>query len=108
MGYVVNSHLLAASIISRHNTPDDILDTTELSLLREFCINPSQADAILRSHDMIDGPGDELGSKAQQKGSLVAYVIARHETERPALSEEEVAMLKDWFEKGGAGEGSVS
>ena len=57
---------------------------------------------------MNDGPGEELGSGAQQKGSLAGYVIARNGTERPALGEEEVVMLREWFEKGGAGEGSVS
>ena len=57
---------------------------------------------------MIDGPDAELGSGAQQKGSLAGYVIARRGTERPALSKEEVVMLREWFESGGAGEGSMS
>ncbi|KAL9107688.1 MAG: hypothetical protein Q9187_008393 [Circinaria calcarea] len=113
MGLLISTHTLGPSIIARHNTPAAILDASELSLLRSFCLDPSRKDTILREHDvvddqgqlrehdMVDTQGQGVGIKAQRGVSLAGYVIGRHGTERPALSEEEVGMLREWFESGG-------
>ncbi|KAL9117694.1 MAG: hypothetical protein Q9187_005764 [Circinaria calcarea] len=89
MGLLISTHTLGPSIIARHNTPAAILDASELSLLRSFCLDPSRKDTVLREHDVVDDQGQGVGIKAQRGVSLAGYVIGRHGTEQPALSEEE-------------------
>ena len=105
MGFVIRSHLLAASIIARQHNPDTrIFDDSELDLLQEFCANPTKREEILVKHDMVDESGTPAGSRAQKTGSLAGFCIARHGTDNPALQEAEIEMLRNWFHRGGAGD----
>lgn len=71
-------------------------------MLKEFCRDPSNNDAILVDHDMKDEGDQRPGTKAtQQRGSLVGLIAARHGTSEPALTEDEVQELRDWFGQGG-------
>ncbi len=102
IGSMISSHTLATSIISRHGTPDAVLDTEELSMLKEFCRDPSKRDVILADNDMKDEAGQRPGTKAlQQRRSLVGLIIARYGTSEPALTKDEIQDLKDWFGQGG-------
>ncbi|MCJ1296008.1 hypothetical protein MMC34_007573 [Xylographa carneopallida] len=107
MGFVMRSHLLAASIIARHATPENqILDDNELGILQEFCADPAKKDELLLKHGMNE-VGKPAGSGTQDMGSLAGHCVARHGTDNPALNDEEIRMLRNWFERGGAGSGEV-
>lgn len=93
VGSMIATHTLATSIMTRHGTSDPVLDAHELTMLKEFCNDPSQKDAILAKYGMMD-PG--LGW--EKKGSLVGFLIARHETSTPGLTGAEVQALREWFE----------
>ncbi|MCJ1473569.1 hypothetical protein MMC13_002220 [Lambiella insularis] len=99
MGEVIRDHLLAASIIARHNTPNDILDDSELSILEDFCADPTRKDAVMRDHGVLIDP---VG-----KNSLAGYCVSRHGTENPAFLDEEIEMLRAWFGRGGRKEGGM-
>ena len=102
---------MAADIINRdkaHPSVTDwdhqrILGPPELLRLQRFCADPSSKDAILRDEDMVDEPGARPGTKAHSKGSLAGFLIAHHGTERPALEDREIEMLRKWFESGEPG-----
>lgn len=79
--------------MTRQGTPDPVLDAHELTMLKQFCNDPSQKDAILEKYDMMD-PG--LGW--EKKRSLVGLLIARHGTSTPGLTGAEVQALREWFE----------
>ncbi|KAJ9646639.1 hypothetical protein H2201_000726 [Coniosporium apollinis] len=99
----IQAHTLANSIISGYNTNDAVLDTSELTLLRQFCIDRSVSnrDAILSERDMVDEPGTRPGEKAaRSKGSLAGFLIARYGTSEPGLEEREWEMLGEWFGSG--------
>lgn len=110
VGSALKSHTMAADIINRDKVGTSItdindqriLDASNLALLQRFCAAPSTKDEILRDEDMLDSPGDKVGSKALSKGHLVGYMIARHDTENPALEDREIEMLREWFERGEA------
>ncbi len=105
------SHTMAADIIDRDKTVPSVTDldhqrilgAPESHRLQRFCADPSSKDAILRDEDMVDEPGQLPGTKAHSKGSLAGFLIAHHETERPALEDREIEMLRKWFESGEAG-----
>lgn len=52
---------------------------------------------------MVDANGDRPGKKANEKGSLTGFVIARYGTGESALGEGDVERLRGWFEGGGVG-----
>lgn len=105
IGSMLSSHTLANNIISRHNTSDAVLDTKALTMLKNFCCDPSQKDTILTKSDMKDEPGQKPGTKAvKSKGSLVGMLIARYGTSEPGFTEGEVGELREWFEKDEDGE----
>lgn len=88
MGLLIRTHTLASSIISRHNTPHDILDAAALTKLKAFCTNPGQKDVLLRQWDMVDEPGQRAGTRANVvKGSLVGVLVARWGSGEEGLSE---------------------
>ncbi|KAK4971942.1 hypothetical protein LTR66_011351 [Elasticomyces elasticus] len=91
----IQAHTLANLIISRYNTNEAVLDSSELALLRLFCTDQSVSnrDAILVERDMVDEPGIRPGEKAAR-----SFVIARYGTHDPALQEWEWKMLKEWFD----------
>ncbi|KAJ0309266.1 hypothetical protein COL5a_012180 [Colletotrichum fioriniae] len=89
---MIESHTLAQEIINRNNDACPILDSDELSLLFDFVKDPSQARAILETRGLADDP--------TKSGSLVAYVISLHGTDKAALTDEEIQILKRWFENG--------
>ncbi|GKT53743.1 hypothetical protein ColTof4_05907 [Colletotrichum tofieldiae] len=89
---MIESHTLAQEIIARNNDPCPILDSDELALLSQFVAEPSQARALLEARGLADEP--------TKSGSLVAYAISLHGTDKAALTEEEIKTLKKWFEDG--------
>jgi hypothetical protein len=102
---LIKNHKLAHQIIATHPLGDaNILDGSELALLKLHVNDPSPSATrkLLEERDMLDlatttegaGEGVKKGTKAQKKyGSLVGYVIAND-----GFSEDEVEMLKVWFE----------
>ena len=95
---MINNHTLARNIIHRYHTDDEILDHDQLDLLKRFCEDTSQKDALLADADMTDEPDTRPGFKAADtRGNLAGFCIATYGTDRPALLEEEVQMLKSWF-----------
>lgn len=99
---MISSHTIATSIISRHDTPTAVLDAAELAMLRDFCSNPANKDAILVHHDMKDEAGQTPGARAlATKGSLVGFLISRYGSEEPGLTGKEIRELREWFEQGG-------
>lgn len=76
----IRAHILANSIISRYNTNDPILDSSELVLLQRFSTDRSASnrDAIPSERNVVDDPGTRPGEKAAVKeGSLVGLLVAR-------------------------------
>jgi len=99
-GWLIKNNKLAHQIISTHTlAPANVLDPPELALLKRYVNDPSPSAAqkLLEERDMLDTvepEGAKKGIKAQKKyGSLVGYVIANE-----GLSEEEIELLKVWFE----------
>ena len=99
---LISTHILASSIISRHNTSNAILDENELATLRSFCADPGHKDAILARLDMVDELGQRSGTRAATvKRSLVGLIVARYCTGEPALTDGEIEELRAWFGRGG-------
>jgi hypothetical protein len=96
------NHTLAQEIIARHNDPCPILDDDELSLLQQFIAKPSEARSILANRAVADDSGDSSSDNTKNSGSLVAYVMSKHETDNVGLTDDEIVMLREWFESGGA------
>lgn len=99
----LRAHTLANSIISRYNTNDAVLDSSELVLLQRFSTDRSASsrDVILSERNMVDEPGARPGEKAAaNEGSLVGLLVARYGTDEPGLEEWEWDMLKEWFNRG--------
>jgi hypothetical protein len=94
VGVMISNHTLAKEIIARHNDPCPILDDDELALLQQFVASPAEAGSILQARGLAHDP--------MKNGSLVAYVMSLHGTDRAALNEEEIQSLSEWFESGGA------
>ncbi|KAI8251548.1 hypothetical protein K4K58_008693 [Colletotrichum sp. SAR11_239] len=90
--HMIDTHTLAQEIIKRNNDPCPILDEDELALLSQFVADPSQAGALLRARGLAEEP--------TKSGSLVAHVISLHGTDKAALTNEEITLLKEWFENG--------
>ncbi|KAF9875579.1 hypothetical protein CkaCkLH20_06960 [Colletotrichum karsti] len=88
--HMIDTHTLAQEIINRNNDPCPILDENELSLLSQFVADPSQARALLEARGLSQEP--------TKSGSLVAYVISLHDTDKAALTDGEIKLLKEWFE----------
>ncbi|KAK1509825.1 uncharacterized protein CLUP02_03353 [Colletotrichum lupini] len=87
---MIESHTLAQEIINRNNDACPILDSDELSLLSDFVQDPSRARFLLETRGLADEP--------TKSGSLVAYVISLHGTDKAALTDEEIKILNRWFE----------
>ncbi|KAH8889188.1 hypothetical protein GQ53DRAFT_221033 [Thozetella sp. PMI_491] len=98
---MISTHTLAQEVIARHNDPCPVFDDDEITRLRRFVQEPTQARDLLREFDMLDTEGDSPGTAASSKGSLAGYIIASYGTEKSALSEGEVRTLKEWFDNGG-------
>ncbi|KAI8217907.1 hypothetical protein K4K53_008999 [Colletotrichum sp. SAR 10_77] len=90
--HMIDTHTLAKEIINRNNDLCPILDEEELALLCQFVADPSQAGALLEARGLAEEP--------TKSGSLVAYVISLHGTEKAALTDDEIALLKEWFKNG--------
>jgi len=103
VGEMLRCHTLAQETIARHDDPCPIFDSSELKLLGQYVMKPSQRETLLRERDMLDPPGtstQQLGCTANKKGSLMGYVIARQTTEDRPLRDGDMEMLKEWFESG--------
>ena len=98
---MVASHTLAKEIIERHNDPCPVLDDSCIHELRQFVNDPSRAQELLRELDFLDSPGVKPGETVSSKGSLTGYIMATYGTDKSALTDEEILMLKEWFENGG-------
>jgi hypothetical protein len=101
MPELLANHTLADAIIEHHPlAPANILDNSELALLRAYVCNPSNVKELLAQSDMVDKEGDRPGTRAQKRwGSLAGYVVAAG-----ALDEREIKLLKEWFDSGAAGD----
>ncbi|KAK2001372.1 hypothetical protein LX36DRAFT_653442 [Colletotrichum falcatum] len=86
---MIANRTLAKDFMARNSDPELVLDADELSLLKQFVNDPSRSNAILESRGLLADP--------KTSGSLVAYVMSLHDTERPALSTEDISTLKEWF-----------
>ena len=103
----IANHTMAVDIIRRDSAPPDvtfidelrILDGRELRLLSRLCFAPDQKDQILRENGMADEVGKKAGTMCIGKGSLAGYLIATYGTEGAGLREEDVVMLREWFER---------
>ncbi|KAF1923623.1 uncharacterized protein M421DRAFT_425681 [Didymella exigua CBS 183.55] len=95
---MVRDKTLAANIIKFHNHPtsDSILDGENLSLLQRFVEEPSKREQVLRD----EGIEPEESLKGKQ-ASLVAYAVwahGREEMNGGILKEEDLELLRLWFE----------
>ncbi len=98
---MVASHTLAKEIIARHNDPCPVFDDSSILELRQFVDDPSRAQELLRGMAVLDPPGVEPGETASSKGSLTGFIMATYGTDKSALTDEEILMLKEWFGNGG-------
>ena len=98
---MLSSKTLATNIIKYHNHPnsDSILDDSNLSLLEAFVRDPSQRTQILAQEGIdVNGPleGKQVG--------LAAYAVWAHGKNKAeggsVLKEEDVELLRRWFESG--------
>ncbi|OLN81628.1 hypothetical protein CCHL11_05573 [Colletotrichum chlorophyti] len=89
---MISTHTLAQEIINRNEDPAPVLDADELSLLSQFVADPTQGRALLEARGLADD--------VTKSGSLVAYVISVHGTDKAALNDEEISLLEKWFENG--------
>lgn len=101
---MIRDKTLAENIITYHNHPtsDSILDDDNLKMLRRFVEDPSKREQIL-SDEGID-PDESLKGK---QASLAAYAVwahGREDIDGGILKEQDVEMLRSWFEKGRGGE----
>ncbi|PVH88041.1 hypothetical protein DL98DRAFT_566414 [Cadophora sp. DSE1049] len=93
------SHTLSKEIISRANDSEPVLDASELALLKRFVTAPETKSDILKELGFVDQHGKIVATKAQGDGSLVTYIMIQSVAGNDLLSEEEIAELKDWFDK---------
>jgi hypothetical protein len=98
---MIATHTLAKEIIARHNDPCPVFDYSEILRLRRFVQDPSHAGSLLKEFGLQDAEGDKPGTAAQTKGSLAGYITATYGTDKSALTEDEVNILKEWFANGG-------
>ena len=80
---MIRTHTLAHNIITRHNTPNDVLDATELSLLQQYTTSPSTTTTTT-----IPNPDNS---------SLVQSIIHHQTTQDPFLTPSELTLLKNFF-----------
>ncbi|EXJ74597.1 uncharacterized protein A1O5_02893 [Cladophialophora psammophila CBS 110553] len=101
-GEQIRSHRLACSIINFHETPDAVLDQSELDLLKRFTDEPSieNRDKILKEKGWVDEPGQRGGSKAAGSGSLAGHLVSQYGSGEPALDDRDWELLTEWFAKG--------
>lgn len=101
---MIRTRSFARNIISRHGTADAIFDEEKLSLLHQFCQAPDRKTELLAETDMLDEPGEPLGTKANKvHGNLAGYLIAKHNSPEAILTSAEIVELHQWFESGRAG-----
>lgn len=93
---MVSQHTLAHEITTRDK--NEVFEDKYLDILEHFVHDPSRREAMLAEMDMVDDAGARPGSKANSKGSLVGLCIARHGTDDYVFREEDIEMLKAWFE----------
>lgn len=93
--HMLSTHTLAEEIIAHHGTDKAILDDQNLALLRDYCAKPSNKEEVLREHGMFEDPTLLRGAHVSSGRSLAEFVV-----EKDALSKEEIAMLKAWFDRG--------
>ncbi|KAF3047693.1 hypothetical protein E8E12_011412 [Didymella heteroderae] len=101
---MIHDKTLAENIIKYHDHPtsDSMLDDDNLDLLQRFVEDPSKREQIL-TDEGID-PDESLKGK---KASLAAYAVWAHgrdDMNGGILKEEDVEMLRLWFETGKSGE----
>jgi len=92
----IKNHTLATSIMQGF-----VFDDQQLATMKQFCLDPSQKDTILREKGMWDHSGNrpDLAATAGGKTGLAEYIIARHGTDNAVLYDKEIEMLKGWFEE---------
>ncbi len=96
---MIETHTLAQEIIARADDTEPVLDADELALLKRFLAGPESKVALLNERDIVGDQGDDVVAKARNSGSLVTYIIAQSVAGQEILGEEEVEMLKKWFER---------
>jgi hypothetical protein len=97
---MIQNHTLVTEIIARANDPYPVLDANELAILSRFCQDPAAKEVILKDLDMVDQPGDKPGAKAQGKGSLAGFIVARAAAGDDILAADEIERLREWFGNG--------
>ena len=94
---MLRTHTLVSQTVAYPVDDHPIFDSTELSILRRFCANPAIKEQLLKDVDMLDQPGEKLGTGAGRKGSLAGTLVSRAGTEEDFLEKNEWESLKDWF-----------
>ena len=98
---MLSSKTLATNIIKYHNHPtsDSILDDSNLSILESFVRDPSQRAQIL-AEEGID-VNEPLEGKQVSLAAYTVWAHGRKEAEGGSvLKEEDVDLLREWFESG--------
>ena len=95
---MLDNHSTASEIIARANEPQPVLDDNNLAILRRFCMDPSSKDDILKELDIEDQPGDKAGAKAQAKGGLAGFIVAKSAAGEDLLGKDEMEVLRKWFQ----------
>ncbi|KAM0802743.1 hypothetical protein BDR22DRAFT_842133 [Usnea florida] len=94
------NHTTASEIIARAHDPHPIFDDKDLAILRRFCKDPSCKGDILKELDIVDQPGDKVGEKAQRRGTLAGFIVAKSAAGEDLLGEDEMEALRKWFQGG--------
>jgi hypothetical protein len=94
MPWLMANHKFASQIIATHPMePANIFDDQALVLLRTYVYDTNKRKEILEQRDLWDEDQSVMELKCNKAGNLVCLAISKE-----VLNEEEVGMLKEWFE----------
>ncbi len=94
---MLDNHSMASEIIARAKDPQPVLDDNNLAILRRFCMDPSSKDDILKDLDLVDQPEDnegKAGAKAQSKGGLAGFIVAKSAAGEDLLGKDEMGVAE--------------
>ena len=98
---MIASHTLAMEIMQRHGSNEPVLDDFRIEELRKFVNDPLRANEMLQAMESAKSDGLHSDDATAGKGTLTGYIMAQHGTDKAALTEDEIHILKEWFDNGG-------